>query len=243
MLSEEKFCNAPFAGIILSKDVDLQGSTYGREASKKERKKAHPTFKDLDFLEMYPEGIYLQPEIHACLMDTIERDCRALESLKIMDYSLLLGIHIIDPDSSAEKKPDHPESGEESAGSGGESEEGWAGDERGGGGSGSRRPGMLERVGSIQQKQRLIAHSTALESITAEVDDAAMADLVDETETVDKMTTWGGIPAKNEKGDNLLIFIGNQFSLTVKKFQRVKILFFRKEFRFFTERDTASLKK
>ena len=53
-------------------------------------------YQDLDFMEMYPDGIFLQPEIHCSLMDTIERDCRALESLKIMDYSLLLGIHIID---------------------------------------------------------------------------------------------------------------------------------------------------
>ena len=35
------------------------------------------------------------------------------------------------------------------------------------------------RLGSFQQQQRLVAHSTALESITAEVDDAAMADMVD----------------------------------------------------------------
>jgi hypothetical protein len=53
-----------------------------------------------------------------------------------------------------------------------------------------------------------VAHSTALESITAEVDDAAMADMVDETETVDKVSTWGGIPAKNSRGENLLLFIG-----------------------------------
>ena len=152
---------------------------------------------------MYPEGIYLQPEIHSCLMDTIERDCRALESLKIMDYSLLLGIHIIDPENP-DKKPDMDFIDDQGDVSSGESEDG---EDRG------RRPGMLERVGSIQQKQRLIAHSTALESITAEVDDAAMADLVDETETVDKMTTWGGIPAKNAKGDNLLIFLGKQHEL------------------------------
>ena len=75
---------------------DLKGSTYKRKASRKEREKASPTYKDLDFMEMYPDGIYLQPEIHNCLMDTIVRDCRALESLKIMDYSLLMGIHNID---------------------------------------------------------------------------------------------------------------------------------------------------
>jgi len=173
---------------------DLKGSTYGRQASSKERKKAHPTFKDLDFMEMYPDGIFLQPEIHSSLMDTIERDCRALESLKIMDYSLLLGIHIIDQESK-----------------------GGGGDELGGGSSGEsdegsdrpvhRRPGMLERVGSVQQRQRLIAHSTALESITAEGDDGVMADLVEEAEN-DDMSAWGGIPAKNAKGENLLIFIG-----------------------------------
>ena len=66
------------------------------------------------------------------------------------------------------------------------------------------------RLGSFQQQQRLVAHSTALESITAEVDDAAMADMVDETETVDKVSAWGGIPAKNSKGENLLLFIGGQ---------------------------------
>jgi hypothetical protein len=37
-----------------------------------------------------------------------------------------------------------------------------------------------------------------------------MADMVDETETVDKVSTWGGIPAKNSKGENLLLFIGNE---------------------------------
>jgi hypothetical protein len=67
---------------------------------------------------------------------------------------------------------------------------------------------FLSSAGSFQQRQRLVAHSTALESITAEVDDAAMADMVDETETVDKVSAWGGIPAKNAKGENLLLFIG-----------------------------------
>jgi hypothetical protein len=37
-----------------------------------------------------------------------------------------------------------------------------------------------------------------------------MADMVDETETVDKVSTWGGIPAKNSKGENLLLFIGKE---------------------------------
>ena len=55
-----------------------------------------PTFKDLDFMEMYPDGIALTSEIYSNLMNSIQRDCRVLESFKIMDYSLLIGIHNID---------------------------------------------------------------------------------------------------------------------------------------------------
>ena len=74
---------------------DLKGSTLNRTASKKEKKKASPTYKDLDFMEMYPDGIFLQSDLYDKLVNTIERDCRVLESLEIMDYSLLLGIHNI----------------------------------------------------------------------------------------------------------------------------------------------------
>ena len=47
-------------------------------------------------MEMYPEGILLQPDIHENLLNSIQRDCRVLESFKIMDYSLLIGIHNLD---------------------------------------------------------------------------------------------------------------------------------------------------
>ena len=57
---------------------------------------ASPTFKDLDFMELYPDGIILTSEIYQNLMNSIQRDCRVLESFKIMDYSLLIGIHNID---------------------------------------------------------------------------------------------------------------------------------------------------
>ncbi len=69
----------------------MKGSTYKRQASSAERKKASPTFKDLDFLDLYPEGIHLQPDLYDNLMNAIQRDCRVLESFKIMDYSLLIG--------------------------------------------------------------------------------------------------------------------------------------------------------
>ncbi|KAF3702303.1 Phosphatidylinositol 4-phosphate 5-kinase type-1 beta [Channa argus] len=74
---------------------DLKGSSYKRRASRKERGKSSPTFKDLDFQEMH-EGLYFDPDTYNALMKTLQRDCRVLESFKIMDYSLLLGIHVLD---------------------------------------------------------------------------------------------------------------------------------------------------
>ncbi|XP_059401235.1 phosphatidylinositol 4-phosphate 5-kinase type-1 beta-like [Carassius carassius] len=74
---------------------DLKGSTCKRRASRKERAKPSPTFKDLDFQEMH-EGLYFDADTYSALMKTLQRDCRVLESFKIMDYSLLLGIHVLD---------------------------------------------------------------------------------------------------------------------------------------------------
>uniref|UniRef100_UPI0037E93422 phosphatidylinositol 4-phosphate 5-kinase type-1 gamma-like isoform X2 n=1 Tax=Semicossyphus pulcher TaxID=241346 RepID=UPI0037E93422 len=72
---------------------DLKGSTYKRRASKKEREKSKPTFKDLDFLNDVPEGLTLDQDTYSALVKTLQRDCLVLESFKIMDYSLLLGVH------------------------------------------------------------------------------------------------------------------------------------------------------
>ncbi|KAK6492800.1 phosphatidylinositol 4-phosphate 5-kinase type-1 beta-like [Huso huso] len=76
---------------------DLKGSTYKRRASRKEREKSSPTYKDLDFLQDMHEGLYFEAETYNALMKTVQRDCRVLESFKIMDYSLLLGVHVLDP--------------------------------------------------------------------------------------------------------------------------------------------------
>lgn len=72
---------------------DLKGSTYKRKASSTERTKLTPIFKDLDFMEMHPNGILLEPDMYNALCKTSERDCRVLESFKIMDYNLLVGLH------------------------------------------------------------------------------------------------------------------------------------------------------
>jgi len=68
-------------------------SKKGRFASEKELRKKSPTLKDLDFLRLHDRGLRFSPEMYEKLVGTIERDVRVLESFKIMDYSLLVGIH------------------------------------------------------------------------------------------------------------------------------------------------------
>ncbi|XP_008835268.1 phosphatidylinositol 4-phosphate 5-kinase type-1 gamma isoform X3 [Nannospalax galili] len=75
---------------------DLKGSTYKRRASRKEKEKSLPTYKDLDFMQDMPEGLLLDADTFSALVKTLQRDCLVLESFKIMDYSLLLGVHNID---------------------------------------------------------------------------------------------------------------------------------------------------
>eukprot|EP00043_Microstomoeca_roanoka_P017750 m.186057 g.186057 ORF g.186057 m.186057 type:complete len:920 (+) comp16694_c5_seq1:339-3098(+) len=72
---------------------DLKGSTKGRFASAKEKEKKSPTLKDLDFNDIHPHGLTLPRRTYERLCNTLHRDCLILRSYKIMDYSLLLGVH------------------------------------------------------------------------------------------------------------------------------------------------------
>lgn len=47
-------------------------------------------------MEHHPEGILMEADTYNALVKTIQRDCRVLESFKIMDYSLLVGVHNLD---------------------------------------------------------------------------------------------------------------------------------------------------
>jgi len=99
----------------------------------------------------------------------MRRDCRVLESFKIMDYSLLVGIHNMD--LAAKERA-------ESLGA-----------------TGTTMP-SFDRQKS--KREKLVAHSTAMESIQA------TSDPVDIGEEMPP----GGIPARNHKGERLLLFVG-----------------------------------
>ncbi|KAE9413453.1 hypothetical protein Angca_009371, partial [Angiostrongylus cantonensis] len=100
--------------VTMHEKYDLKGSTYKRLASKSERAKVSPTLKDLDFIENHPnEGLSMDAVSYDSLIRTISRDCLVLESFKIMDYSLLVGIHNVELTSGGRSQPDTTRRGSE----------------------------------------------------------------------------------------------------------------------------------
>ncbi|XP_043239940.1 phosphatidylinositol 4-phosphate 5-kinase type-1 alpha-like isoform X12 [Amphibalanus amphitrite] len=162
------------SSIKMHQRYDLKGSTYKRKANKHERAKSSPTFKDLDFMEHHPEGLMLEATTYTALMHTMQNDVRVLESFQIMDYSLLVGVHNLD---IAAKERTQAESAEPD-------------------GDAADGP-SLSRSRSIN-RHRLVAHSTAMESIQAE------SEPIDDQQDVPP----GGIPARNSRGERLLLFLG-----------------------------------
>lgn len=156
--------------VKMHQKYDLKGSTYKRKASQYEQKKASPTYKDLDFIQHHPDGIFLETETYNALIKTMQRDCRVLESFKIMDYSLLVGVHNLDL-AAKEREQRCMESANNAATAAAQAvhdqmnQEGSPSST----GDGSAPPTGLTRSKSLN-KQRIIANSTALESIQAEID-------------------------------------------------------------------------
>ncbi|XP_033127800.1 phosphatidylinositol 5-phosphate 4-kinase type-2 alpha-like [Anneissia japonica] len=78
--------------LAIHRKYDLKGSTVDRQASDKEKAKDFPTYKDQDFLKENNK-IYVGAEAKHKLIKTLEHDVEFLTRLKLMDYSLLAGIH------------------------------------------------------------------------------------------------------------------------------------------------------
>uniref|UniRef100_A0A667Z6N9 Phosphatidylinositol 5-phosphate 4-kinase type-2 gamma n=1 Tax=Myripristis murdjan TaxID=586833 RepID=A0A667Z6N9_9TELE len=92
--------------LVVHRKYDLKGSLVSREASDKERVKVLPanihfrafdriklpTFKDMDFRNNM-QKVYVSEEQKEKFMEKLNKDVEFLVKLKIMDYSLLLGIH------------------------------------------------------------------------------------------------------------------------------------------------------
>ncbi|KAF0024558.1 hypothetical protein F2P81_023360 [Scophthalmus maximus] len=144
---------------------DLKGSTYKRRASAKEREKTVPTYKDLDFIQDMPDGLRLEGDKFSAVCKTIQRDCLLLQSFKIMDYSLLVGVHNVDQACREQLSEEAVAAAMD-----------------------QRRP----------QGQKSL-YSTAIEAIQAEAGSMGPMDTEDQT---------GGIPARNTKGERLLVYIG-----------------------------------
>uniref|UniRef100_A0A8C4Q6A6 Phosphatidylinositol-5-phosphate 4-kinase type 2 alpha n=1 Tax=Eptatretus burgeri TaxID=7764 RepID=A0A8C4Q6A6_EPTBU len=87
---------------------DLKGSTVDRMASGKEKTKELPTLKDNDFLN---DGrkIVIGDVNKQLFLDKLARDVEFLTNLKIMDYSLLVGIHDVDHTANEEEEEEDEE--------------------------------------------------------------------------------------------------------------------------------------
>ncbi|XP_055307662.1 phosphatidylinositol 4-phosphate 5-kinase type-1 alpha-like, partial [Sitodiplosis mosellana] len=84
------------SSVEIHQKYDLKGSIIKRKLNAEERAKSSPTYKDLDFIEQHPNGIFLESDTYDALVNAIHRDCRVLESFEIFDYSLLVGVHNLD---------------------------------------------------------------------------------------------------------------------------------------------------
>ncbi|KAF7208536.1 phosphatidylinositol 5-phosphate 4-kinase type-2 gamma [Nothobranchius furzeri] len=74
---------------------NLKGSLLSREASFKEKVKELPTHKDAELMNNM-QKVYLSDDEKGKMMEKLSGDLEFLIQMRIMDYSLLLGIHDIE---------------------------------------------------------------------------------------------------------------------------------------------------
>ncbi|XP_075966948.1 phosphatidylinositol 5-phosphate 4-kinase type-2 gamma-like isoform X2 [Anarhichas minor] len=91
---------------------DLKGSLVSREASFKEKVKELPTYKDVDFRNNM-QKVYVSDEEKEKIVDKLNRDIEFLVRMRMMDYSLLLGIHDVERAEREEEEEEMESSYEE----------------------------------------------------------------------------------------------------------------------------------
>uniref|UniRef100_A0A1I8HSF4 PIPK domain-containing protein n=1 Tax=Macrostomum lignano TaxID=282301 RepID=A0A1I8HSF4_9PLAT len=199
------------SSIRLSEKYDLKGSTYKRRAGSSEREKSVPTFKDLDFKLLHENGLFLEADMYNSLMECISRDCLVLESFRIMDYSLLLGIYNLDQ-AIRDREASGLLSGRHTAAAAASSSQDPVSFEMetAAAAGGSTSAGVENRTSGQVGLQRGLSvkrislFNTPIESINAE----RARDPVDMQLDEEALFTSGGIPAKNSHGDRLFLFTG-----------------------------------
>uniref|UniRef100_A0A8C6LLF4 Phosphatidylinositol 5-phosphate 4-kinase type-2 alpha n=1 Tax=Nothobranchius furzeri TaxID=105023 RepID=A0A8C6LLF4_NOTFU len=100
------------------KKYDLKGSTVAREASDKEKAKELPTYKDNDFIND-GQKIHIDGENKKMFLEKLRKDVEFLAQLKLMDYSLLVGIHDVERAEQEEVESEDNEVEEEGESDGG----------------------------------------------------------------------------------------------------------------------------
>ncbi|XP_030624959.1 phosphatidylinositol 5-phosphate 4-kinase type-2 gamma isoform X2 [Chanos chanos] len=93
--------------LVIHRKYDLKGSLVAREASDKEKVKELPTYKDVDFRNNM-QKVYVTEEQKEKILEKLNRDVEFLVKLKIMDYSLLLGIHDVARAEREEEEVEEP---------------------------------------------------------------------------------------------------------------------------------------
>uniref|UniRef100_A0AAZ3PP69 Phosphatidylinositol 5-phosphate 4-kinase type-2 alpha n=1 Tax=Oncorhynchus tshawytscha TaxID=74940 RepID=A0AAZ3PP69_ONCTS len=100
------------------KKYDLKGSTVAREASDKEKAKELPTYKDNDFIND-GQKIYIDDDNKKMFLEKLRKDVEFLAQLKLMDYSLLVGIHDVERAEQEEVESEDNEGDDEGESDGG----------------------------------------------------------------------------------------------------------------------------
>ncbi|CAF3557184.1 unnamed protein product [Rotaria sp. Silwood1] len=79
---------------------DLKGSTIKRKRTGYLSTEKFHKLKDVDFTELYPDGIRIPTNIYHKLKAIVANDAKALKNLNVTDFSLILGIRHLDMSES-----------------------------------------------------------------------------------------------------------------------------------------------